>query len=240
MDRRVVGVLVTALVVAVLGVGAAVALGDDGRDRTTMGMHARAGTHGWGGMHDRDGAQGRQWMDGRDGMSGWHGMNGRHGMRGWYGVGAMIVMMQQARVHDEAGYLALMIPHHREAIRAARELSRSDRPWMRRLGRSIVTSQSRQVRRMRHWLATWYGERPAASYHPMMRDLHGLDGNALDRAFLQDMVRHHMTAVMMSQQLLMHGLARHRDVARLARAIRDDQRSEIRQMMHRLATWSRP
>ena len=53
-----------------------------------------------------------------------------------------------------------------------------------------------------------------------------LDGlcDALDQAFLEDMIPHHGMAVMMSQQLLARGLAEHQEVTDLATAIRDGRR----------------
>ena len=144
-------------------------------------------------------------------------------------------MMGHARTDDEAGYLSEMVAHHREAILAARELSRSDRPEMRALGRRIVADQSAQVELMEGWLAEWYADEPEAAYEPMMRNLAGLDGDALDRAFLEDMIGHHMAAVMQSQQLLVRGLTEHEEVADLARSIRDAQVGEIRWMR---AEWS--
>jgi uncharacterized protein (DUF305 family) len=144
-------------------------------------------------------------------------------------------MMGHARTHDEAGYLSEMVAHHREAIVAAGELSRSERPEMRAFGRRIVADQSAQVELMEGWLAEWYDDEPEAAYEPMMRDLESLDGDALDRRFLEDMIGHHMAAVMASQQLLVRGLAEHDEVADLARSIRDDQRVEIRWMR---AEWS--
>ena len=159
-----------------------------------------------------------------DDPTGW----GRHPMStsGWTDGS----MMGSSRATDEAGYLSEMVAHHREAIVAAGELSRSDRPGMRAFGRRIVADQTAQVELMEGWLAEWYADEPAAAYEPMMRDLSGLDGVALDRALLDDMTIHHMAAVMMSQQLLMGGRAEHREVADLARTIRDDQRAEIRWM----------
>ena len=63
---------------------------------------------------------------------------------------------------------------------------------------------------MERWLADWYpGRSTDVKYRPMMRDLTGVSGERLDRVFLQDMIRHHMAAVMMSQQLLARGLAEH-------------------------------
>ena len=153
---------------------------------------------------------------------------GHHPMSTTGSVGGS--MMGHGRTDDEAGYLGEMVAHHREAIVAAGELGRSDRPEMRALGRRIVADQSAQVERMESWLAKWYDDEPEATYEPMMRDLEGLSGDALDRAFLADMVPHHMAAVMMSQQLLVRGLAEHDQVADLARTIRDDQVDEIRWM----------
>jgi len=160
-----------------------------------------------------------------------------HAMRANHRVQGMHGMMRHARVRDEADYLATTVEHHREAIGAARELTRSDRPEMRRFGREIVRVQSHQVRQMSRWLARWHPDQPAATYQPTMRDLSGLSGAALDRAFLRDMVGHHMAAVMMSQWLLARDLDRHPSVARLAENIRDSQHLEIQQMQRWYGEW---
>jgi uncharacterized protein (DUF305 family) len=90
---------------------------------------------------------------------------------------------------------------------------------------------------MTAWLANWYAEQSTTpDYQPMMRDLSRLSGDQLDRAFLQDMIGHHMVAVMMSQHLLSQG-PDHQEVADLVRSIRDDQHSEIIQMQRWLAQW---
>ena len=115
-------------------------------------------------------------------------------------------MMGRSTDVGEADYLAEMVAHHREAVAAARELARSDRAEMRAFGESIVATQSAQIEQMVIWLGDWYPDQDAAvDYQPMMRDLTGLSGDDLDRVFLQDMVGHHMAAVMMSQQLLVAG-----------------------------------
>lgn len=137
----------------------------------------------------------------------------------------------------EYSYLAEMVAHHREAIVAATQLSRSGRPQMRDLGARVVGSQTEQVRQMTAWIRDWYPGRPttAAGYRPEMRDLSGLSGDQLDRAFLDDMVPHHMVAVMMSQHLLASAAAKHDRTARLASWISSEQRAEIVQMTR----WSR-
>ena len=70
----------------------------------------------------------------------------------------------------------------------------------------------------------------------MMRDLAGLSADRLDRTFLEDMIGHHMAAVMMSQHLLWRGTD-HEEVGDLARSIRDDQHAEIIRMQRWLALW---
>lgn len=145
----------------------------------------------------------------------WDGSWGPMGVMGW------------ADVAGESAYLAEMIAHHQDAVTASRDLARSERADMRSLGESIVESQSAQIRQMRSWLREWYPEHSApVDYRPMMRDLSGLSGDGLDQAFLQDMIGHHMVAVMMSQQLLWRGTD-HDEVAELARSVRDAQRTEI-------------
>lgn len=151
--------------------------------------------------------------------------------------GMPMMPMMSMRI-SEPTWLAEMIPHHEEAVRAAEELARSSRPEMRELGAAIVSSQTAQIAQMRAWLDRWYPDEPeVTAYRPMMRDLSGLEGDALDRAFLDDMIGHHMMAVMMSQQLLARDLADHDQVSDLAVSIRDEQHAEILQMRQWLASW---
>lgn len=154
-----------------------------------------------------------------------HGMQGMHGMHGM-------------RVSSEYAFLAEMVAHHEEAVMAARELQRSGRPEMRAFGESIVESQTEQIDQMEEWLGEWYADRPGrVDYRPMMRDLSDLSGDELDQVFLEDMIGHHMAAVMMSQQLLARGVADHGEVEELARTIREEQHDEIFQMQEWLRDW---
>lgn len=159
------------------------------------------------------------------------------GPAGSSGSGAMAGMGMA--VASEFDYLTRMIPHHDEAITTAQILHRgTGRQEMRSFAASIIDTQSAEVRQMQAWLAAWYpGRDTRASYQPMMRDLTGLRGSDLDRAFLEDMIPHHMMAVMMSQQLLASGLPRHDVVVPFARNIRDTQRNEIQMMSAWLREW---
>lgn len=122
-------------------------------------------------------------------------------------------------VDSEFEYLTQMIPHHEEAIDSAEALLEgTERPEMEAFAEDIIDTQSAEVDQMQEWLAAWYPERDGSvDYEPMMRDLTALDGDELDRAFLEDMVGHHMAA--------------------FAERIRDGQRAEIRQMRTWVADW---
>jgi uncharacterized protein (DUF305 family) len=143
------------------------------------------------------------------------------------------------RVQSEFDYLTLMIPHHDEAIAAAEVLAQGTRrPEMRRFAVSIIETQTAEVTQMKEWLAARYpGRDTYVDYQPMMRDPIGTDADALDQAFLTDMIPHHMMAVMMSQQFLMANLADHEDVIPFARNIRDVQHTEIQMMTAWLREW---
>ena len=154
---------------------------------------------------------------------------------GMGGAGNGMSMM----VDSEFDYLASMIPHHEEAIAAAHMLSAGTRrSEMQQFAATIIRTQSEEVDQMRAWLAAWYpGRDITVDYRPMMRELTGLTGDALDRAFLQDMIPHHMMAVMMSQQLLARGLSQHQPVVPFATRIRDVQQTEIQMMRTWLRQW---
>jgi uncharacterized protein (DUF305 family) len=163
---------------------------------------------------------------------------GSDGVEGWTAAGGGGEMMLGDSVEDEFAYLTHMVAHHEEAVDVARELERSERPRMQELGRSIVASQSAQIEQMESWLQDWYpGEETDVDYTPMMRDLTGLSADELDQRFLQDMIVHHMAAVMMSQRLLAGGAVDHPEVAALAQTIRDEQHAEMLQMRRWLVAW---
>ncbi len=148
-------------------------------------------------------------------------------------------MMHGMHISSEVEFLTQMIPHHQEAIDTARlVLQSSDRPEMRQFAQRIIAAQSREIQQMQRWLQQWYpGQPQQPDYQPMMRDLSQLKGRALDQAFLQDMMRHHMGAVMMSHQLINRGLVQHEPIKPFALNIANTQQQEIGQMRTWLRTW---
>jgi uncharacterized protein (DUF305 family) len=148
------------------------------------------------------------------------------------GMGMMREVHAMADVETEVDYMVRMIPHHQEAVDSARVLlERTERTEMQQFARDIIATQSRQIEQMRSWLAAWYPDRDRnVAYEDMMRDYFRLSGDRLDLAFLQDMIPHHMAAVMMSQQLLSGVETEHPELDELATSIRATQTAEIRQM----------
>jgi uncharacterized protein (DUF305 family) len=143
-------------------------------------------------------------------------------------------------INSEYEYLVHMIPHHEEAVATAKILKENtNREAMRDFADNIIKTQTEEIEQMNAWLDEWYPDRShTTNYEPMMRELSHLEGEELDEAFLEDMIFHHMEAVMTSQQLLTQGLAEHPEVADLARNIRDAQRREIQMMNNWLAQWN--
>jgi len=148
-------------------------------------------------------------------------------------------MMDHMQVSSEFDYLAQMIPHHQEAIDTAQIiLAHSSRPEMKQFAQNIIQAQTAEIAQMKNWLNEWYpGGDLSVSYVPMMRDLKQLEGNSLDQTFLQDMTKHHMGAVMMSQMLLNRNLVKHQPVQPFAQNIATNQNQEIQQMQDWLIAW---
>ena len=160
------------------------------------------------------------------------------------GMGPMsFAMMREvhamADVESPFEYMVRMVPHHQEAVNSARVMSeRTDRSEMRDFAEEIITTQTREIRQMEVWLDRWYPERNHTfAYQPMMRDYSRLSGDELDLAFLQDMIPHHMAAVMMSEQLLSRVDIEQPELAELAARISATQSREIRQMGLWMDSW---
>jgi uncharacterized protein (DUF305 family) len=140
---------------------------------------------------------------------------------------------------DELSFLQHMIPHHQEAIdSAAALLDVTRRPELRALLEDVIAIQAAEVALMRGWIAEGYpGEPEEMDYVPMMRDLSGASVADRERAWLEDMVMHHMMAVHDARSLLVGGWATRPEVAQLAVDIIQGQMAEIHLMRGWLAAW---
>ena len=141
-------------------------------------------------------------------------------------------------VSSEREFVAGMIPHHQEAVDTATEVLErgGSTPEIRTLAEDIIAAQETEIAMLKEWHLAWYGEVYVAdnSYQPMMRDLSELSGTELDKRFLEDMIPHHMGAIMMAQSVRPY--IKHQEVADMADAIMETQTAEIELMREMLQT----
>ncbi|MFN3692984.1 MAG: DUF305 domain-containing protein [Candidatus Paceibacteria bacterium] len=151
-------------------------------------------------------------------------------MSGGMGHGMMMVA-------TEKEFLTEMIPHHEEAVVTAKEvLARgATTPEIKTLVEGIITAQEKEIADMKSWYQAWYGTpyTPSGKYQPMMRDLSKQSGVELDKIFLEDMIMHHMGAIMMAHSV--QGVTEHKEVETLSKNIIESQSKEI-QLMRQLRT----
>ncbi|MEZ4156682.1 MAG: DUF305 domain-containing protein [Candidatus Paceibacterota bacterium] len=143
----------------------------------------------------------------------------------------------QMMVTNEKDFIEGMIPHHQEAIDTAKEvLERGNvTPGINELLENIVAAQTQEIESMKAWYQDWYGtpyQADASEYSHMMRSLEGLSGKEIDQTFLEDMIFHHMGAIMMARSVAPY--AEHEEIKNLTQAIIQTQAKEIDQMQQML------
>ncbi|HEY9833157.1 MAG TPA: DUF305 domain-containing protein [Stenomitos sp.] len=81
---------------------------------------------------------------------------GRMGCRGMGGMGTDLSALENATDFDRE-FIEQMIPHHQMAVMmATRLLSPSQRPELRNLAQSMITSQTAEIEQMEQWYQSWY------------------------------------------------------------------------------------
>lgn len=144
-------------------------------------------------------------------------------------TGSGLDMAAFMHVSDDKTFLEAMIPHHQEAVDAAREvLTRGGEiPAIRALAQSIVVSQEREITMMKEWYEAWYGTpyQDTGTYVKMMKDLSPYTGSELDGIFTKDMIVHHQGAVMMAEMAL--DFTKRDEIRDMSKAIQEEQEKEI-------------
>jgi uncharacterized protein (DUF305 family) len=203
MKNQIILVAVIALLIG--GIGGYIISHDEGYERGWM-------MGGWG---DRDRDRDEQKFTANDDDS--SGMGSMHDM---HGMGSATT---------ERSFIEEMIPHHQEAIDTAKQVIArgGTTPEIKKLAEGIVTAQEKEIADMKSWYQSWYGTeyKDDGKYKSMMRDLSALSGKELDKAFLEDMIMHHMGALMMAQAVSQH--IEHKEVQTLAQNIASSQSEEV-------------
>ncbi len=150
-------------------------------------------------------------------------------------------------------FIEQMIPHHEDAILMADiALEKSKRQEIKRLAQDIKRTQSEEIEQMRVWYKNWYGKDVPDVFsetgHGMGSGMMhmGMMGDAtdieqlkttsdFDKDFIEEMIPHHQTAVMMAQML--EGTTNRPEMKQLARNIIDAQTREIDSMRSWYRQW---
>lgn len=113
-------------------------------------------------------------------------------------------------IQSDEEFLAMMIPHHQEAIDTSKViLEKSENEELKTLAQGIVDAQTAEIAQMETWAVEWFGEEFSLSnYELMMPELSylivpQLEGEELDQAYIRGMIEHHEGAVQMAEELKM-------------------------------------
>jgi len=163
--------------------------------------------------------------------------NSTHTMQGGMEMSGNEHMMGEMMVSTDKEFLENMIPHHEEAVMTAREvLARGKTTEVKVLAENIISSQNKEIEMMKVWYEDWYGidYMQTVNYTPMMRELSALSGKALDKLFVEDMIMHHMGAIMMAKQLA--SFTQRTELLGIGKAIIETQETEVVMMKGWLET----
>lgn len=146
-------------------------------------------------------------------------------------------------------FIANMIAHHQGAVDMANlALKNAKHQEVKDLATAIVTAQTTEINNMTSWQTTW--GYPASSGEMMMdhssmgmmdsnagmmNELGDKTGDAFDKAFLEQMIMHHQSAINMSAPGKTN--AQHQEVKDLTVAIIAAQTKEIQQMKQWQKEW---
>lgn len=211
-------VMLAIAAVVILGAVAAGVMAMSGSHESDVGMTAM--NHGTGDMADSTGAA----MEG-------HSMGGD--------TAAHDAGLGGAGVPFDRAFIDGMVPHHEDAVVMAEVVrDRSSRPEIKELAAAIITAQEDEIARMKAWRQQWYGSaatpaEPPAGHGGMGGDL--TTAEDVDRAFLEQMVEHHESAIDMADEALQR--AEHQEIKDLATSIRETQRAEIDRMRQWHEEW---
>jgi uncharacterized protein (DUF305 family) len=146
--------------------------------------------------------------------------------------------MMTMMVQSERTFITGMIPHHQEAVDTAKAVIArgGTTPEIRQLAENIIVAQEKEIADMKAWYEVWYKEsyKDDGTYVPMMRDLSTLSGAELDKTFLEDMIMHHMGAIMMARSVQPY--IEHQELETLTEAVVTTQSVEISHMRQMLLT----
>lgn len=148
---------------------------------------------------------------------------------------------EEATSKFEIMFMEDMIDHHAMAVQMSQLcLAKAVHQELRALCDTIIADQQKEIAMMQSWLSTWYG---ISNYQPKMNEgdqqqmqkLSMLNNSDFEIHFMQQMIRHHKTAVVRGAQCLQR--AYHDELEEMCEEMIVSQVAEIRKMKHWLCVW---
>ena len=138
----------------------------------------------------------------------------------------------------DAQFIANMTLHHEGAVVMARQaLTQAERPEIKDLANAIITAQEGEIAQLKAWRTAWYPELAATPATTM--DMGPMEvptgATPFDQRFIEAMIPHHQSALMMAQDALQN--AERPEIKDLATGIITAQEGEIAQMRQWLKDW---
>lgn len=166
----------------------------------------------------------------------------------------MAMDLGAADANYDLRFIDAMTMHHQGAVVMAKEaLEKSKRPEIKQLANNIIEAQNKEINQMKQWRTAWY---PKASQQPvafggannpvmpmsakqhesmmMSQDLGAAD-NKFDLRFLNAMIPHHESAVVMAKDAL--NKSTRPEIKQLNKNIIASQQAEITQMQQWRKAW---
>jgi uncharacterized protein (DUF305 family) len=147
----------------------------------------------------------------------------------------------------DAMFIEQMIPHHDDAIQMAElALTRAEHPEIKQLAADIKRTQTAENAQMRTWYREWFGT-PVPDVGDTSQMMGGMMGSGamdmaelevaepFDKAFIEAMIPHHQTAIMMSQ--MAGGASGRPEMRGLTSSIIEAQSTEIDSMQAWYEEW---
>lgn len=136
-----------------------------------------------------------------------------------------------------------MVPHHQAAVAMAKVAqTKAEHAELKNLADAIIAAQDGEITQLKNWRKAWYGSAqiaPGMGGHQMGgmdTDLNALaNAQPFDRAFIDAMLPHHESAVMMAKEAQTR--AEHQELKDLAGRIIASQQREIDQLKAWRAQW---
>ena len=205
-----------------------------------------------GGAGGGDAQGGNQGNKGKSGGGEMQGMNhgkkdGSSGMSGMdHGPGGMAsgMLMKNGRYSDER-FIDAMVPHHEGAVEMAKvALKNAEHAEIKQLSRNIITTQKAEIKELKSIKQEEFGTSQVPmnmsmgemkSMGMMMNPGSLAKKDPFDKAFIDNMIPHHQSAIEMAQVALDE--SKNQKIRELATNIVEAQKREISQMKHWREQW---